>query len=173
MPSSYQAPLRKDKERSTTYSQSEKTNISLDHARVQNILDAKGTTVFSVHPDNTLKETVQILSQKRIGALLVLDAQDALIGIISERDIIHKLAETPGETLPKRVKEVMTSDVETCAADETLISVMHRMTEGRFRHMPVTDNSGVIGIVTIGDVVNNRLTELEHEALQLKQLIVG
>ena len=67
----------------------------------------------------------------------------------------------------------MTRDVATCAPEDTLVTVLRRMTEGRFRHMPVVDDGRLCGMVTIGDVVNYRLRELEHEALQLKQMIVG
>lgn len=113
------------------------------------------------------------LRERRIGALMVRDASGELVGILSERDIVRKLADTPGETLPKKVEDVMTKTVEVCSPSETLLSVLQRMTAGRFRHMPVVDGATVMGMLTVGDVVNFRLTELEHEALQLKQLIVG
>ncbi|MEL6171245.1 MAG: CBS domain-containing protein, partial [Pseudomonadota bacterium] len=116
---------------------------------------------------------VETLRDKRIGALLVVDSDGLLVGIISERDIVRKLAETPGKTLPQRVSDVMTRKVETCSPDDSLVDVLRRMTNGRFRHMPVMRGDTLVGMVTIGDVINYRLTELEHEALQLKQLIVG
>ena len=92
---------------------------------------------------------------------------------LSERDIVRKLAETPGQTLPQTVAENMTRDVVTCGTQDTLVEVLRSMSEGRFRHMPVVEAGMLKGMVTIGDVVNYRLNELEHEALQLKQLIVG
>jgi CBS domain-containing protein len=173
MPSSYQAPTRGDKEHKTTMSQSEQSNFSSGWSTVQRLLDRKGAEVYSIHPDDTLADAVSILRDKRIGAVIVTDAREALAGILSERDIVRKLAETPGRTLPQRVADVMTSSVEVCTPEETLVSVLKRMTEGRFRHMPVVAEQTVVGIVTIGDVVNFRLRELEHEALQLKQMIVG
>lgn len=101
------------------------------------------------------------------------DPQGALVGILSERDIVRRLADTPGRTLPQRVEELMTPEVETCSPDESLVVVLRRMNDGRFRHMPVMEEGTLIGLISIGDVVNYRLTALEYEALKLKQLIVG
>ncbi|MEP3048189.1 MAG: CBS domain-containing protein [Roseibium sp.] len=173
MPSSYQAPSRKDKAHATTHSQSSKSNTSSEVATVENILSSKGKDVFSLQPQNTLLEAVEILRDKRIGALIVTNPEGELQGILSERDIVRRLADTPGQTLPQQVADIMTTSVEVCSPDDALISVLRKMTEGRFRHMPVIKEGSVIGIVTIGDVVNYRLNELEYEALQLKQLIVG
>lgn len=173
MPSSYQAPNRKTEEKNKTMSQSTDTNTSSDVATVQKVLDQKGGSVFSIRPQDTLGDAVKVLKDRGIGALLVTDANGELKGILSERDIVRKLADTPGQTLPQQVADVMTTAVQTCTPDEPMVSVLRRMNEGRFRHMPIADGSGLIGMVTIGDLVNYRLTELEHEALQLKQLIVG
>ncbi|MBN9669449.1 CBS domain-containing protein [Roseibium aggregatum] len=173
MPSSYQAPSQKDKKQVSTHSQTPETNIKKEAATVRKVLDQKGSDVFALRPQNTLHEAVELLRDKRIGALIVKDAEGNLQGILSERDIVRKLADTPGQTLAQRVEDVMTVNVEVCAPDDPLISVLRRMTEGRFRHMPVVEDGSLAGMVTIGDVVNYRLTELEYEALQLKQLIVG
>ncbi len=172
MPASYQAPKRGDIE-PKTYSQSKSTNSSVETAVVANLLKGKGEAVFSIRPQSTLKDAVMELRDKKIGALIVRDASGTLVGILSERDIVRKLADTPGETLPKKVEDIMTTSVEVCAPGDTLMSVLRRMTAGHFRHMPVVDGGSLIGMLTIGDVINYRLTELEHEALQLKQLIVG
>ncbi|MCV6592773.1 MAG: CBS domain-containing protein [Silicimonas sp.] len=173
MPASYQAPSRKDAEKSSTYSQSADTNLAAGNATVARLLDGKGRDVFSIRPDETLETTVKVLRDKGIGALMVTDGSGALVGILSERDIVRKLAETPGQTLPQKVSDIMTANVETCAPDDPLISVLKRMSAGKFRHMPVVEGERLVGMITIGDVVNHRLIELEHEALQLKQLIVG
>lgn len=173
MPSSYQAPKREDKETSATYSQTAGTNLKKEIATVAHLLEGKGADVFSIRPAETLGNAVKALRDKRIGALVVTDETGSLIGILSERDIVRKLAETPGQTLPQQVGDVMTDKVETCGKDEALVSVLRRMTAGRFRHMPVVEDGRLFGVITIGDVVNYRLKELEHEALQLKQLIVG
>ncbi len=173
MPSSYQPPTRKDKAAGKTHSQSANSNLSAENTTVQRILDGKTGSVISIRPQETLATAVGVLRDHSIGALMVTDSSGALVGILSERDIVRKLAETPGETLPQKVQDVMTQSVETCRPDEPLISALRRMTDGRFRHMPVVDGPKLCGMITIGDVVNFRLTELEHEALQLKQLIVG
>lgn len=173
MPSSYQAPSRKDKKHETTHSQTAQTNLSHEVATVSKILESKGGDVFALRPQNTLHEAVEILRDKRIGALIVKDADGKLLGILSERDIVRRLAETPGQTLGQKVEDIMTRKVETCAPGDPLISVLRKMTQGRFRHMPVLDGDAIVGLVTIGDVVNYRLNELEYKSLQLKQLIVG
>lgn len=172
MPASYQSPSRKDKDDNRTHSQGLASNTQSATATVSNVISGKGD-VFSIGPDDTLGKAVEVLRDKRIGALVVTDGAGALAGILSERDIVRKLADTPGQTLPQKVGDVMTKDVKTCAPSDALLSVLKTMTEGRFRHMPVMDGDRLVGMVTIGDVINYRLTELEHEALQLKQLIVG
>ena len=141
---------------------------------VRQILKAKPIhDILTITPDMTVAEAAGILSEKRIGALIVSKDGKSLDGMLSERDIVRKLADAPGRTLPHRVDEVMTSSVEVCSASDDLVSVLRRMTDGRFRHMPVVEEGRLIGMVTIGDVVNYRLLQLEYEALQLKQLIVG
>ena len=142
---------------------------------VQQILKSKDSdAVVTVPSDTPVSEAARILAEKRIGTVVISDDNGATAaGILSERDIVRKLADTPGRTLPHRVEEVMTRDVETCAAGDALVTVLKRMTEGRFRHMPVMEGATLVQLVTIGDVVHYRLTLLEHEALQIKQLIVG
>lgn len=173
MPTSYQAPSRKDTTDNRTQSQSSATNLKSGDLTVGNVLENKGGDVFSISPDETLKHAVEALRDHHIGALVVTDEDNKLQGILSERDIVRKLAETPGQTLPQKVGDVMTRKVETCDPSATIVSVLQKMNAGRFRHLPVLDNGALVGMITIGDVVNFRLTELEHEALQLKQLIVG
>ncbi len=173
MPSSYQAPMRKDKAAGRTQSQSQDSNFKAKAGAVGDILERKGRSMITIRPQDTLGKAVEVLRDNRIGALMVTDSQGGLCGILSERDIVRKLADMPGKTLPHEVQEVMTERVETCKPEDELVSILQRMSEGRFRHMPVLDNGVLAGMITIGDVVNYRLQELEHEALQLKQLIVG
>ncbi len=173
MPSSYQAPMRKDRNEARTQSQTQASNLGSTNATVGSILERKGGDVISIQPGETLGRAVEILRDRRIGALVVTDEGGALKGILSERDIVRKLADAPGRTLPQLVQDVMTSAVETCTADEALVTVLKRMTDGRFRHLPVVENGALSGMITIGDVVSFRLSELEYEALQMKQLIVG
>ncbi len=173
MPTSYQAPMAGDKTSSKTMSQSVLSNAKQETGRVQTLLDQKGTDVITINETDTLATAVQVLRDKRIGALVVVNASGTLAGILSERDIVRKLADTPGQTLPQTVAENMTAKVVTCGPNDTLIAVLKQMSEGRFRHMPVVDGTKLMGMITIGDVITYRLTEVEHEALQLKQLIVG
>ncbi len=137
------------------------------------MISKKGGTTYTISSSDTLSTAVTVLRDRRIGALLVTGIDGTLEGILSERDIVRKLAETPGQTLPQTVGENMTTKVETCAPDDPLVKVLRRMNEGRFRHMPVVSNGTLSGMLTIGDVVNYRLNALEYEALQLKQMIVG
>ncbi|MEM8627244.1 MAG: CBS domain-containing protein [Pseudomonadota bacterium] len=171
-PTSYQAPKRSQgKER--THSQTLSTNTAAETGTVAQLLKGKDGAVIAIGPDDTLSNAVAILKEKRIGALLVTDASGALVGILSERDIVRKLADTPGQTLPQKVSENMTAKVVTCSPTDSLVEVLKRMSAGRFRHMPVVESGAICGMVTIGDVVHFRLAEVEHEALQLKQMIVG
>ena len=156
-----------------TMTQSAETNMPRTHATVRNLLDRKGEDVFTIRPAAPLSQAVVALRDKRIGALVVTDANGTLLGILSERDIVRKLAETPGQTLPQSVEENMTRKVTTCTPDDTLVSVLQAMNDGRFRHVPVVEDGRLCGMLTIGDLVRHRLEELEYEALQMKQLIVG
>ncbi len=173
MPSSYQAPSRGDQAKKTTHSQSAQSNLSQEQTTVEQLISKKGGTTYTISSSDTLSTAVTVLRDRRIGALLVTGIDGTLEGILSERDIVRKLAETPGQTLPQTVGENMTTKVETCAPDDPLVKVLRRMNEGRFRHMPVVSNGTLCGMLTIGDVVNYRLNALEYEALQLKQMIVG
>ncbi|MEL7115984.1 MAG: CBS domain-containing protein [Pseudomonadota bacterium] len=173
MVTSYRAPIRRDKARKAMHSQTTRTNMAQEAATVARLMENKGGGVVSIRPQETLGKAVEVLRDKGIGALIVTDANGGLCGILSERDVVRKLADTPGQTLPKRVEEIMTKAVEVCAPSDLLVDVLRRMSKGKFRHMPVADKTGLLGMVTIGDVVNYRLVELEHEALQLKQMIAG
>ncbi|GLQ34164.1 inosine-5-monophosphate dehydrogenase [Amylibacter marinus] len=171
MPTSYQSPMRQDQQGQNTKSQS--VELYDHNATVADLLDGKGRDVFSIKPEDTLKDAVVELRDRRVGALIVTDDSGALVGILSERDIVRKLADSPGQTLPQSVGSVMTKKVKVCGPSDLAIDVLKRMTEGRFRHLPVIENDQLIGMVTIGDAIHHRLTQLEHEALQMKQLIVG
>ncbi|MES0824918.1 CBS domain-containing protein [Ruegeria sp. SCP11] len=172
-PTSYQSPSRGDKADKTTYSQSTESNLSHSQTTVAKLLDGKGDAVFSVRPNDTIHSVVNTLKEKRIGAVLVTDQNGSLQGILSERDIVRRMADTPGQTLPQSVEDLMTREVKTCSPDDLLNDVLKAMTDGRFRHMPVLRDGNLCGVITIGDVVHFRLKELEYEALRMKQMIVG
>lgn len=172
-PSSYRPPTRGDKADAGTVSQSLDSNLSHSQTTVAKLLEGKGDAVFSVRPNDTIHSVVNTLRDKRIGAVVVTDQNGTLQGILSERDIVRRMADTPGQTLPQSVEDLMTREVKTCVPDEPLNSVLKTMTEGRFRHMPVLRDGKLCGVITIGDVVHFRLKELEYEALRMKQMIVG
>lgn len=172
-PSSYQAPHRGDKDHPHTKSQTLDSNLSHSQTRVAKLLEGKGEDVISVRASDSIHDVVKLLKEKCIGAVLVTDQNGDLQGILSERDIVRRLADTPGQTLPQLVEQLMTREVQTCTPDDLLMDVMRRMTGGRFRHMPVMRGDSLCGLISIGDVVHFRLTELEYEALRMKQMIVG
>ena len=172
-PSSYQPPTRGDKPETGTFSQTAESNLSHTKTTVAKLLEGKGDAVFSVRPNETIHAVVDILKAKRIGAVVVTDQNGTLEGILSERDIVRRMADTPGQTLPQSVGDLMTREVKTCAPEDLLMDVLKTMTEGRFRHMPVLSDGNLRGVITIGDVVQYRLKELEYEALRMKQMIVG
>ncbi|NVO56256.1 CBS domain-containing protein [Rhodobacteraceae bacterium B1Z28] len=172
-PSSYQPPTRGDKAEAGTYSQSVDSNLSHTHTTVAKLLEGKGDAVFSVRPNDTIHSVVNTLKEKRIGAVVVTDQNGTLQGILSERDIVRRMADTPGQTLPQSVQDLMTREVQSCTPEDLLNDVLKTMTEGRFRHMPVLKDGNLHGVITIGDVVHFRLNELEYEALRMKQMIVG
>lgn len=172
-PSSYQPPTRGDKASGATVSQSVDSNLSHSQTTVAKLISGKGDAVFTVRPNDTIHSAVNALKEKRIGALVVTDQNGALQGILSERDIVRRMADTPGQTLPQSVEDLMTRDVKSCSPSDLLNDVLKTMTEGRFRHMPVIKDGLLCGVITIGDVVHFRLKELEYEALKMKQMIVG
>ncbi len=173
MPSSYQSPNKGNSAEMRERSQSARTNTAKSNTTVAQVLAQKGSDIYSVRPQTALEEVVITLRNKRIGALLVRDADGRLKGILSERDIVRKLSEQGKSGLALKAEDAMTRYVQTCNVGDTLLVVLRAMSDGRFRHMPVMEGDELAGLVTIGDVVSHRLEELEHEALQLKQLIVG
>jgi CBS domain-containing protein len=138
---------------------------------VKAILASKGTAVITIEPTARLRDAAKLLSEHRIGAALVLGADNRIVGIVSERDIVRALADLGGTALDEHVGLVMTRKVATCNQAETVRSIMERMTAGRFRHVPVVESSRLIGIVSIGDVVKHRLGQLEQESTALHEYI--
>ena len=137
------------------------------------ILAGKGREVVSVEPNATLASAVALLAEKRIGAVLVLGVDRRIVGILSERDIVRALAERGAGALDEPVSRVMTRKVSTCTENETVPSIMERMTAGKFRHLPVVDSRGqLVGIISIGDVVKHRLHEMERESAAMRDYIL-
>jgi CBS domain-containing protein len=140
---------------------------------IRHILAGKGSDVVTTRPDATVTEVAKLLKAKRIGAVVVTDADEELCGIISERDLACGLADHGANLLAMRVADVMTSEISTCSPNDGIDRLMRQMTEGRFRHLPVVEDGRMIGIISIGDVVKNRLQELENEAHMLHDYISG
>ena len=137
---------------------------------VARIINEKGRDVVTTGPEASLAEIAAVLSEKRIGAVLVVE-NDELRGIVSERDIVRALARHGSEALRKLAAECMTPRVVTCRPEDTINDVMHEMTSGRFRHLPVIEDGRIAGIVSIGDVVKRRIEDVEREAEAIRTYI--
>jgi CBS domain-containing protein len=140
---------------------------------IAQILAGKGSDVISTRPEATVAAVARLLKEKRIGAVVVLDGDARLCGIISERDLARGLAEHGAGLLDMQVAALMTRGVVTCAPEDDLRTLMQRMTDGRFRHLPVVKDGRLSGIISIGDVVKHRLLELETETHMLQDYIQG
>jgi CBS domain-containing protein len=138
---------------------------------VQAILSQKGRDVVTIAPTAQLSEAVKILAARRIGAVIVTGADTRVAGILSERDIVRSLGERGPAALDENVAAVMTRKVTTCSEADTISVIMERMTEGKFRHMPVVDQGRLVGVISIGDVVKFRVEEIERESNALREYI--
>ena len=139
--------------------------------RVSGILAAKGATVATIAPTATVAEAADELRLRGVGALVVSADCRRIDGIVSERDLVRRLAERGAHMLDEPVATLMTTEVRTCAPDDHVEELMRRMTDHRMRHRPVLVDGVLAGIVSIGDVVKWRVTELEDEARHLQNYI--
>ena len=137
---------------------------------VRAILDSKGHHVLSVEPGAKLAEAVKLLSERRIGAVLVM-SQSQMEGILSERDVVRVLGERGAGVLEEPVSTVMTRKVVSCREKDTVSEIMETMTNGKFRHLPVVEDSKVVGLISIGDIVKRRVQDYEHEQEALRDYI--
>jgi CBS domain-containing protein len=135
------------------------------------ILAAKGHDVVTIEPSASLAAAAKLLAEKRIGAVLMLGVDRRIVGILSERDIVLALGERGAAALEEPVSRSMTRKVSICTESETIASLMERMTEGKFRHLPVVDQGRLVGIVSIGDVVKHRLHEMERDSVAMHEYI--
>ncbi|WP_309084517.1 CBS domain-containing protein [Chelativorans sp.] len=138
---------------------------------VKAILDTKGREVVTIAADKTLREAAELLAERRIGAVVVMDGQGHTGGILSERDIVRAIAADGPAALERAVGTVMTARVKTCRETHTVNEVMQIMTQGRFRHLPVEKDGRLAGIISIGDVVKRRIEEVEREADEIRTYI--
>ncbi|HEY0281808.1 MAG TPA: CBS domain-containing protein [Rhizomicrobium sp.] len=142
--------------------------------QVIEILREKGREVVSLPGDATLSEATRLLAEKHIGALVVLEKNGALAGILSERDVVRAAAREGVPALARPASAYMTREVATCAETDTVEELMEMMTQGRFRHVPVLDgDKQLCGIVSIGDVVKMHIEETMREAATLRQYITA
>ena len=141
--------------------------------KVEQILQSKGVDVFAVKSGDLISDAVSMLSDKNIGAVIVKDDNDSVVGILSERDVVRRLGEKGKDSLTMRVSECMTPDPYTCPPSTTLDEVMGMMTQKRIRHLPVTENNKLVGVISIGDVVKRKIELAEQEAAALKEYIAS
>jgi CBS domain-containing protein len=139
--------------------------------RIADVLRGKGHEVATIGRSATVSQLVVTLGEHNIGAAVVTE-HDEVVGIVSERDIVRRLRERGGDLLSATVGEIMTADVLTCSPDDTVDHLAEVMTERRIRHMPVLREGGLVGIVSIGDVVKSRISQLETDREQLESYIV-
>ena len=140
---------------------------------VQTILRNKGRSVVTIHPEPTVERAAAVLRQRGIGALVVSDDGENVIGILSERDIVEALSRYGHDLLAIGVAEIMTCPVVTCDPDDSVAELMAEMTNRRIRHFPVLRGGKLCGIVSIGDLVKSRLDEIEFEASSMRSFIAG
>jgi CBS domain-containing protein len=138
---------------------------------VEHILRSKGRHVVTIEPDRTLGEAARLLSEQRIGAVLISDSFRPVVGILSERDIVRALASRGATALEEPVSRSMTEKVVTCTCQSAINEVMEMMTQGKFRHVPVVEGGRLAGIVSIGDIVKHRLAEVEAETRAMRDYI--
>jgi CBS domain-containing protein len=143
---------------------------------VKAILSRKGSDVVTIEPTATLCDAVKILDLHHIGAVVIIGADQHILGILSERDIVRTLAHNAGTAggcrlCDEPVELVMTREVTTCKRGDTVYELMERMTTGKFRHVPVIEDGRLAGIISIGDVVKHRLAEMASESNALREYI--
>jgi CBS domain-containing protein len=138
---------------------------------VANILKGKGQDVVSVRAEQSIAEALALMCERRIGAVLVLDPDGRIAGILSERDLVRAMHRCGREIFDKQVGDLMTRPVVTCSPKDPVAAIMGMMTSQRFRHVPVMEGDRLVGLVSIGDVVKSRIEEAEAEAEALRQYI--
>jgi CBS domain-containing protein len=138
---------------------------------LKTVLAAKRDNIISIEPTANLAAAAKLLSAHRIGALVVLDAGGRLVGILSERDVVRMMADVGNAVLQLPVAKVMTRNVSTCDVNDSITSVMDRMTKGKYRHMPVLDKDRLVGLVSIGDTLKWQIETIREHLHQLELTI--
>lgn len=138
---------------------------------VETILREKGSDVIAVSPTVTVTEITRVFREHQIGAVVVVDEEEALVGIFSERDIVRGIDMHGSAALTLPIANLLTRDVITIASSMTIDEAMQIMTDRRIRHLPVIEDEGLIGIISIGDLVKQKIESSEHEAEELRNYI--
>lgn len=138
---------------------------------VSDILKTKGDTIISLTADEPIHAALALMAANRIGAVLVIDANGGIAGIVSERDLVRAMHKHGKDFFDKRVSELMTATVVTCSPKDPIPAIMGMMTSQRFRHVPVIDEGKVVGMISIGDVVKSRIEEAQFEVDALRRYI--
>jgi CBS domain-containing protein len=141
--------------------------------RISDVIRAKGNAVVTVQPDMDVRALLAVLAEHRIGAVVVSGDGTTVDGIVSERDIVRALADRGAAVISEPVSAIMTSEVQTCTPETPVMELMSVMTHGRFRHVPVVIEDRLVAIVSIGDIVKNRVGELEIERDSLTSYITS
>jgi CBS domain-containing protein len=141
--------------------------------KVASILHNKGSDIITAAADSTVAVAARLLKDRRIGAVVISDDGKTVLGILSERDIVHALVEHGAATLELPVAVLMTRKVFTCSPDDSIGDLMAMMTKQRIRHLPVIRDGALCGMVSIGDVVKHRIEEVETEASAMRQFITS
>ena len=140
---------------------------------VEKLLQTKGSTVVTIRPDASLADVTHELAAGNFGALIVSANGREVIGIISERDIVRSLAKEGASALDRKVSDVMTTEVFSCAPSDRVDDMMAVMSNRRFRHMPVIENGVLCGVISMTDVMRKRIDEVQHEADAMRTFITG
>lgn len=141
--------------------------------RVSDVLASKGSdAIFTISPNASIRELLDVLAERNIGAMVVSDDGESMIGIVSERDVVRKLRDVDNAR-DVTVASIMTTDVQVAAPEDSFKSLMLAMTEHRVRHIPVLDDGRLVGVLSIGDAVKHRMEQLEFERDQLNKYVSG
>jgi CBS domain-containing protein len=138
---------------------------------IATILSLKGREVLTLSAQATLNDALQMLAAKNIGALVISNSERALLGIISERDIVRALAKKGAAVLGEPIQNYMTTKIVSCSETTTITEAMSLMTRGKFRHMPVMNNAQLVGFISIGDIVKRRVEDIEREQEAMRHYI--
>lgn len=140
---------------------------------VRQILGEKGSQVVTIDPSATLGEAAKLLDKYSIGALLIINPEGDIVGILSERDIVRGIASTNNRGHEAQVRDFMTADIHFCTPSDSSDDLMNVMTEKRVRHLPVLEDGALAGIVSIGDIVEGRIRQMKSEQDSLSSYIAG